>query len=742
MSQDQPSPSLQRAREALQATYGYPDFRPAQRGIVERIVDGQCLLAVLPTGGGKSICYQIPALVKPGLTIVVSPLIALMKDQVDALHRLKLPAAAYHSSLSRGEQQDIVASIAAGTLKFLYVSPERFHDGAFVEFLRSHPIGLLAIDEAHCISQWGHDFRPSYQRLSEAVEALGRPQVVALTATATPEVRADIQRQLGIPPANLIVAGFDRPNLTYIARACHTAAERRAHLQHLARRLEGTGIIYAPTRRGAEDTSLWLTAQGIETTCYHAGLSDTVRAKAQDDWLSGKSRLIAATNAFGMGIDKPDVRFVLHYQAPGSLEAYYQEAGRAGRDGEISYAVLLYGESDRRIHERFLESRFPSREVVEAVFRSLQGAPAATPAELARRFPRKWGEPLINRSLKLLSEAGIVALATNTGSSSQPIRCLEQSGLDAGDLPIDWNELERGYQVELAKLDAVLAYGPETGCRRTAVLRYFGEETGPTSCSRCDNCLAWHGAAQRTREPTLPLETLILQAVRTLGGRFGETTVAAFLAGASTQKTRRFHFDRLPGYGILSNMTQTDIRQEIRKLLLGKLLWRRGIEHYRVVQLTQEGKRRLDCVTPDLEPLRADHVDDIGQRGGTPRSPQDPMALLEGLARAAPPARQDSYLATYTLLAAGMDLGTIAARRGIRASTVVTHLEMLLKRGHDVDVDQYLPLEHRYAIERCLDDDPQAPLTDLKRRLPEEITYDEIRLVRAAWDGRPVRGRR
>jgi ATP-dependent DNA helicase RecQ len=540
----------ERAKEILAAHFGYADFRPAQQGVVRRILAGERILAVMPTGGGKSICYQVPALVRPGLAIIVSPLIALMKDQVDALAQRGLSAAAFHSGLKAAEQRQVREGLANQTIKFLYLAPERFNDDEFIALLRQNPIGLLAVDEAHCISQWGHDFRPSYQRLNGAIKKLGDPQVIALTATATPGVRADIQRQLGIPPHHLIAAGFDRPNLRYMARACHTAAERKEHLIGLARRLEGTGIVYAPTRRATEDTARLLSESGIETNCYHAGLPGKVRLEAQEDWLSGKYRLIAATNAFGMGIDKPNVRFVLHYQSPGSLEAYYQEAGRAGRDGLTSYAVLLFGESDRRIHERFLQSRFPSRPIIEAVYRSIKQRPAADATELTARLPSRWGEPPLRRALKLLSEAGLIEDVSQKDKGAPGIR-IKGSGRDSSRLPLDWEGLEEGLRQELTRLDAMLAYGPTTECRRNAVLRYFGEEVTDEFCTGCDNCLAWGGKPPQAPPTDGSAEFAILSAVADLGERFGETTIAAYLTGGRTRQAERFQFHKMPGYGCL-----------------------------------------------------------------------------------------------------------------------------------------------------------------------------------------------
>src|SRR6266550_355292 len=319
------------ALTSLRAHFGFDEFREGQREVIAALLEGKDAVVVMPTGSGKSLCYQLPAMMLSGATLVVSPLIALMKDQVDALRARDLPATFINSSITPAEQHARIDALSRREFKLVYVSPERFRSGRFVEALQRAGISLCAVYEAQCISTWGHDFRPDYLKLKASIKALGSVQTLALTATATPYVRSDIIQQLGLVKPPTFVSGFDRPNLSI--EVIHTEKEREkiAHIKRLALTHKGSGIIYASTRKAVEQVAAKLQEQGLGVAAYHAGMGDAVRIRAQEDFMSGRAQMIVATNAFGMGIDKPDIRFVAHYQMPGSIEAYYQEIGRAGR---------------------------------------------------------------------------------------------------------------------------------------------------------------------------------------------------------------------------------------------------------------------------------------------------------------------------------------------------------------------------------------------------------------------------
>lgn len=354
--------------EILQQYWGHPQFRSTQESIIQSVLDKKDTLALLPTGGGKSICFQVPALLLEGVCIVVSPLIALMKDQAENLSNRGIPAAAIHSGMNYQEVKNVLQDAVEGDYKFLYLSPERLETKVFKDYLALMQVGLLAIDEAHCVSQWGYDFRPTYLRIATIRASLPGVPLIALTASATPLVQKDILAKLEMKDANTFHQSFNKPNLSY---SVFKVESKIAKLIEILQKVAGSGIVYCNSRKQTKNIAYLLGLQGIEADFYHAGLDAEERSKKQDDWINNKTRIMACTNAFGLGIDKPDVRTVVHYDAPECLENYYQEAGRAGRDGQKAYAILLYQNEDLLGLESMPDKRYPPISSIRKVYQEL-----------------------------------------------------------------------------------------------------------------------------------------------------------------------------------------------------------------------------------------------------------------------------------------------------------------------------------------------------------------------------------
>jgi len=555
----------------LRERFGFAEFRPAQQQVIDKVMGGQNALAVMPTGSGKSLCYQLPALALPGLTLVVSPLIALMKDQVDQLDQLGLPATVINSTVSREQQRSRLEQAMAGRIKLLYVAPERFQNDHFRSALGRTKVSLFAVDEAHCISLWGHDFRPDYLRLRRAILDFQSPPVLALTATATPAVRRDILTQLGIEGAAQIVSGFDRPNLYLEVREVSTVAEKIRGIVELAR-WAPLGIVYAGTRKNVDEIHASLRRAGVETAAYHAGLNAQDRKAVQERFMNSSECVIVATNAFGMGIDRSQVRFVVHADIPDSLEAYYQEIGRAGRDGAPARCLLLFSYADKWIPEFFIDSSHPPADILKYVFEKICRSGETTLTGDAWRRLASTKDHRFHASVALLQRYGYLEkIQTQSGRG---IRILKPH--DTALKSINFQDLEARRQFEYKKFGVMLNYASRfrKHCFRSFILSYFGEWGRKRECGNCSRCspdkfprgtqhisVAAPAPAPPKRAPQTSASTpsdsstivalKILSCILRVQQKLGREKVAKILAGSEDSSIQDYR--KLSTYGLLSD---------------------------------------------------------------------------------------------------------------------------------------------------------------------------------------------
>jgi ATP-dependent DNA helicase RecQ len=586
--------------EVLEKYFGFREFLDAQEEVIGAITSGADALVVMPTGGGKSLCYQLPALLIEGTTVVVSPLIALMKDQVDALQRRGISATLINSSLSPEEQRERIRALARGEFKLVYIAPERFRSRSFLEALGQCTIALFAVDEAHCLSMWGHDFRPDYFRLDQVLETLGRPQVAAFTATATPEVRRDILTHLALREPREFIAGFARPNLKLLISQVANEAQKYERLHGLIRENK-TGIVYCSTRKRVEAVAETLKLAKISSILYHGGMSDEERERAQNEFMQGRRDIVVATNAFGMGIDRSDIRFVVHFDVPGSVEAYYQEAGRAGRDGEAATCDLFFNHADTRVQDFFIEGSNPPLEFITQTYEMLRREAddkhelQISIKEMALRLGSDGNDMMLSSSLHVLDREGYIDRFDIPGKRVRGTRLLKPE-VRGPQLELDAAKLREKERRDRAKLKLMIDFAYARTCRQQAILRYFGEPD-PARCGNCDICLETAGPS---RAPTADEALIVRKALSGVarmsnrGGedwepRFGRGRIVQTLVGSRSREIIQARLDQLSTYGLLKSEGVAYLNQLMRELQDARMLISSGGQ-YPMVTLTKLGE--------------------------------------------------------------------------------------------------------------------------------------------------------
>lgn len=722
--------------EALQTIFGFDAFREGQRDVIESVVHGQDTLVVMPTGSGKSLCYMLPACVSPGLVVVVSPLIALMKDQADALQNFGIPATYINSSLRWPQQQERLMAIKYGAFKIVLVAPERFKNQAFMNAIAALPIGLFAIDEAHCISSWGHDFRPDYLTLGEVRKALGCPTTLALTATATPEVQKDIAAQLDLTEAEIIVSGFERPNLFFEVYSARTRSDKYDRLLEAIDEFghDGSTVIYCATRRQVEQVATRVIEAGHHPALYHAGLSDTERDEVQDAFMAGDAPLLIATNAFGMGVDKSDVRLIVHFNIPGSVEAYYQEAGRAGRDGDPAHCLLLFNRNDRGIHEFFTDNSYPPKEVVLRIWRLLQRHGPGThmlDAEMIADQLSRGGERVhpwaAASALRLLERGGHVAFGLRNSIPWIDVidRPREQ------DLRVDFEELTVRRVIAAKQLDQMVSFATGGTCRQVYLVRYFSSRGNKIArCSHCDACTGPPSYGNRVIEKirisdNLPiLVKKLLSGVARARGYWGTHAIAAMLRGSEARRILNSPLSNISTYGLLTGLRQNDL------VLLLDLLNQLGLTAQDAngrVSLTEAGTDVMTSREDLPQKVESTLLSYVALPGSAPaprnkRTPSSPRQKPG-------PTGGDTYHQTLVLRYDGLSPEQIAKKRGLTVTSVLRHFMVLAERGYPLNLREWANPDIlntlRAAAPNWKYGDPLSPLKEL---LPDSCDYKTLKL--------------
>jgi len=778
--------------KTLKTQFQLGEFRTGQEMIINKLMGAHSVVVTMPTGSGKSLCYQLPALLLEGVTLVISPLIALMKDQVDSLKKLNIPATFINSTLSSQEATEQISLVKNGKIKLLYVAPERFYSASFIGLLKSVKISLFIVDEAHCISQWGHDFRPSYLRLKNAITDMGNPPVGAFTATATPAVRNDIQTQLGLKKVDHVVTGFDRKNLKYVALSLKTDKEKTEEMLRILSTLGGSGIIYVGTKKLTEQVTDKLRTKGFKAGGYHGGMDKERREVVQNQWINGKTPIIVATNAFGMGIDKSDVRFVVHFSMPGTLEAYMQESGRAGRDGKTSYCVAFSNYSDVRLQEFFIVNAHPPKETIIGIYQFLQSIGRQdiylTQKEIAEKVGTGIKDSMVASSLAILEKANLlqrlnrhdhhleIELLNREASVRGSIQKMVFENLlkrmtpgDSAPFKILPEQLEKGLSISHAQLStALIALDSKSILRylppfRGRGVRLFGEKIPVNQLPVDFNLIEEHRQFQMEKLETMKLYYSTGACRRKyLLNYFGETLESENCKGCDIclnwgpKEHAPVQLKPLPVDNedlvldilkIVREMKQSFGRDAIAKTLAGSKSKNLPIQlknHVMYGKYENFTRKFTSSVIDELLGLQY-IFRSFGMYPAVYISPQG-EDVLKGLAEVptlnvVPQAGKrgiqsklkltESLQMTYELYLENISLEEIAKKRGFVESTIVNHLCILNESDKEIDFTRFISAEKIPVITEAIRKTLKPSLAAIRANIPDDAncTYNDIRMV-------------